>query len=338
MAEQRQNAVEQKPGSRGAEVAGPREAQRLLHEMVRIRRFEERVRSAYLEGLVHGTTHLGVGQEAVYVGVAAALRADDYVTYTYRGHGICLARGMPMRAAFAEIFGRQTGTARGLGGSMHLTDPESGLIGSAGIVGGGLPIAVGAGLSAQMQGKGQLSVAFFGDGAANIGAFHESLNLASVWKLPVIFVCENNLYGEFTRIDRTTPFEELVRRADAYDMESMAIDGNDVDAVLAAARQAAELARSNGGPSFIECRTYRHHGHSRTDPAKYRPPEEVEYWMKRDPIKQYEQLLRDQDLMSDVERNDLYEGVEREVMQASTAAANDAWPEPGSYFSHVLAP
>jgi pyruvate dehydrogenase E1 component alpha subunit len=243
-----------------------------------------------------------------------------------------------MRAAFAEIFGRQTGTARGLGGSMHLTDPESGLIGSAGIVGGGLPIAVGAGLSAQMQGKGQLSVAFFGDGAANIGAFHESLNLASVWKLPVIFVCENNLYGEFTRIDRTTPFEELVRRADAYDMESMAIDGNDVDAVLAAARQAAELARSNGGPSFIECRTYRHHGHSRTDPAKYRPPEEVEYWMKRDPIKQYEQLLRDQDLMSDVERNDLYEGVEREVMQASTAAANDAWPEPGSYFSHVLAP
>src|SRR2546421_5348759 len=239
--------------------------------MVRIRKFEERVRGAYLEGLVYGTTHLCIGQEAVCAGVSCALRADDYLTYTYRGHGVCIARGMSMTAAFAEIFGRTSGVCGGLGGSMHLTDPQLNLIAAAGIVGAGLPVAVGAALAAQLSGCGQVSATFFGDGAANIGAFHESLNIAAVWSLPLLFVCENNYYGEFTRIDRTTPFEDLVRRGAAYSMHSLAVDGNDVIAVRESASEAVARARAGGGPTFLEWPAHPPAGHPRTDPAKHRP-------------------------------------------------------------------
>ena len=216
--------------------------------MTLIREFEEQVQRSYLEGLVHGTTHLCNGQEAVSAGVAKALRDDDYVSYTYRGHGQCLARGMDLEAAFAELFGRASGVCGGLGGSMHLTDIDRGLIGAFGIVGAGLPVAVGAGLSAQLAGRRQVSACFFGDGAVNIGAFHEAMNMAQVWKLPVIFVCENNLYGEFSHILHTTPYEDLVIRAAGYSMPTEKVDGNDVLAVYDAAAAAVARARDGEGP------------------------------------------------------------------------------------------
>lgn len=298
----------------------------LYRTMVGIREFEEQVQRSYLEGLVHGTTHLCNGHEAVSAGVAKALRPDDYVSYTYRGHGHCLARGMDAEAAFAELFGREDGVCGGVGGSMHLTDIDKGLIGAFGIVGGGLPVAVGAGLSAQLAGKEQVSVCFFGDGATNIGAFHESMNIAQVWKLPVIFVCENNLYGEFTRINHTTPYEDLVIRARGYLMEAEMIDGNDVEAVYAAAARAVVRARGGGGPTFIECKTYRHRGHSRTDPAKYRAPEEVEAWLKRDPLVLYRAELTADGLLDDAAAERFTEEARASSKQAADRAAQSAWP------------
>jgi TPP-dependent pyruvate/acetoin dehydrogenase alpha subunit len=298
----------------------------LYRMMATIREFEEQVQRSYLEGLVHGTTHLCNGQEAVCAGVAKTLRDDDYVSYTYRGHGHCLARGMDLEAAFAELFGRETGVCGGLGGSMHLTDIGRGLIGAFGIVGAGLPVAVGAGLSAQLDGREQVSVCFFGDGATNIGAFHEAMNLAQVWALPVIFVCENNLYGEFSHIRHTTPYEDLVIRAQGYAMANVSVDGNDVEAVYAAASPAVARARGGGGPTFIECKTYRHRGHSRTDPAKYRDPAEVEAWLKRDPLILYRIELAAAGVMLETHA----EAIVLEARQAAKAAADRAaaapWP------------
>lgn len=294
--------------------------------MVLIREFEEQVQRSYLDGLVHGTTHLCNGQEAVSVGVARALRPSDYVSYTYRGHGHCLARGMDMTAAFAELFGREGGVCGGLGGSMHLTDMDKGLIGAFGIVGGGLPVAVGAGLSAQLDGRGQVSACFFGDGATNIGAFHEAMNIAQVWRLPVLFVCENNLYGEFTRIDHTTPYEDLVIRARGYAMEAVQVDGNDVEAVLGAAREAVARARGGAGPTFIEAKTYRHRGHSRTDPAKYRDPSEVEAWLQRDPIPRYQAILERDGQLAEGAADTILREAQAQVSAAAEAAAASPWP------------
>ncbi len=297
----------------------------LYRTMVEIREFEEQVQRSYLEGLVHGTTHLCNGHEAVSAGVAKALRPDDYLSYTYRGHGHCLARGMDAEAAFAELFGRETGVCGGLGGSMHLTDIDKGLIGAFGIVGAGLPVAVGAALSAQLAGKEQVCVCFFGDGATNIGAFHEAMNLAQVWKLPVIFVCENNLYGEFTRIDHTTPYEDLVIRARGYAMEAVLVDGNDVEAVYAATAPAVARARGGGGPTFIECKTYRHRGHSRTDPAKYRDPAEVEAWLKRDPLLLHRKVLADDGLLGDQEAEAMISEARAAAKAAADRAAAASW-------------
>lgn len=304
----------------------------LYRTMAMIREFEEQVQRSYLEGLVHGTTHLCNGQEAVCAGVAKALRPDDYVSYTYRGHGHCLARGMDLEAAFAELFGRETGVCRGLGGSMHLTDIDRGLIGAFGIVGAGLPVAVGAGLSAQLDGRRQVSVSFFGDGAANIGAFHEAMNLAQVWKLPVIFVCENNLYGEFSHIRHTTPYEDLVIRAAGYAMATSLVDGNDVLAVYNGAVQAVDRARDGGGPTFIECKTYRHRGHSRTDPAKYRDPAEVEAWLRRDPLTLYRAELIAAGLMSEGEAERIVLATRADAKAAADRAAAAPWPSPDQDF------
>jgi pyruvate dehydrogenase E1 component alpha subunit len=301
----------------------------LFRMMVAIREFEEQVQLSYLEGLVHGTTHLCNGQEAVAAGVCKALRDDDYVTYTYRGHGHCLARGMDMEAAFAELFGRETGVCGGFGGSMHLTDMDRGLIGAFGIVGAGLPVAVGAGLSAQLAGREQVSVCFFGDGATNIGAFHEAMNMAEVWKLPVVFVCENNLYGEFSHISHTTPFEDLVTRAAGYAMENVKVDGNDVEAVYEAAAKAVARARGGAGPTFIECKTYRHRGHSRTDPAKYRHPDEIADWMKRDPIPAYRARLAKRGLLTEKKADAIVTRAREEAKAAATRAAAAPWPATG---------
>lgn len=298
----------------------------LYEKMLSIRSFEDKVHHAFQQGLVHGTTHLCQGQEAVAAGAVAALRHDDYLTYTYRGHGVVIARGLPPHEAFAEIFGRESGCSRGLGGSMHLADLSLGLLGSFAIVGAGLPVAAGAAISAQLDGRGQVAMTFFGDGSTNIGAFHESMNLAAVWKLPLIFVCENNLYGEYSPILSTTPFEDLVRRADAYGMPGMMVDGNDVRAVYEAVAEGVALARREGGPTFVECKTYRYKGHSRSDPAAYRPKGELETWMAKDPIPRCEALLRDEYAVSDVELGRTRERLKAAIDEAYQRAANDAWP------------
>ena len=302
-------------------------ARTALEKLMRIRAFEDKVHESFVAGLVHGTTHLCQGQEAVSVGTVMALRDDDYLTYTYRGHGPCIARGMSAEGAFAEIFGRETGVSKGLGGSMHLTDMDLGLIGSFAIVGAGLPVAVGAAITAERAGKGQVAVTYFGDGATNIGGFHESMNLAAAWKLPVIFVCENNLYGEYSPIRSTTPIDDIAVRATSYAMPGKIVDGNDVVAVYDVAEEAINHARSGGGPTLIECKTYRQCGHSRSDPAKYRPPGELDEWLARDPIVQFKERLIDESILGSDEIAEMEARVLEEIDGAAEAAAQAPWPE-----------
>jgi len=264
----------------------------LYRAMTRIRQFEKRAHDLFLQNLVKGTTHLGTGQEAVAAGVAQAMRPDDYTFVTYRGHNHVLARGTPMTPVMAELLGRENGLMRGKGGSMHLLDVSKGVLGSYAIVGAQLVIANGAAWSAQYRGTGQVIVCFFGDGATNIGAFHEALNLAAVWALPVVFICENNKYMEYTPIETVTAVKHpAADRAPAYGLSPQLVDGNDVEAVYATAAAAIEKARGGGGPSLIEALTYRHGGHSRADPGKYRPADEVSEWLARDPIPAYRQVL-----------------------------------------------
>jgi pyruvate dehydrogenase E1 component alpha subunit len=262
---------------------------RAMHE---IRLFEEEVQGLFLKNLVRGSTHLCQGQEAVAVGACNALERGDTMTCTYRGHGAVLAMGAPLDATFGEIMGKDRGLCGGKGGSMHLTHVESGALGSFAIIGGHLPIACGTAFAARYRGEDRVSLCFFGDGATNIGAFHEALNLASIWKLPAIFLCENNLYGEYSPIANTTPIQDLADRADSYGMAKAQVDGNDVLVVHAAVREAVDRARAGDGPTLIEALTYRHKGHSRSDPAKYRPAGELERWLERDPIPHSERQLR----------------------------------------------
>ena len=257
----------------------------LYEQMAVIRGTEKAAHDLFLAGLVKGTTHLAAGHEAVAVGASAALRPDDYVFATYRGHHHAMARGASPAECLAELMSKATGVCRAKGGSMHLTKASAGMLGSYAIVGAHLPIAAGAAWSASMRGTGQVAVAFFGDGATNIGAFHEALNLASVWSLPVLFVCENNLYMEYTPIGTVTAADHpAADRAAGYRLPAQVIDGNDVVAVAQAVGLAADRARSGGGPTVLEAQTYRHFGHSRTDPASYRPAGELEEWLQRDPL------------------------------------------------------
>jgi acetoin:2,6-dichlorophenolindophenol oxidoreductase subunit alpha len=299
---------------------------RLYRLMVECRTFEARAQELYFEGLVRGTTHLGVGQEAVAAGFAGAMRADDYTFCTYRGHNHTLSRGVPMAPVFAELFGRATGLLGGKGGSMHLTSVEHGVMGSYAIVGAHLPIALGAAWSAQYRKSGQVAVCFFGDGTTNIGAFHEALNLAVVWKAPVVFVCENNQYMEYTAIKDVTAVEHpAADRASAYGLESIIVDGNDVEAVYGVARTALDRARAGDGPSLIEAITYRHGGHSRADPGKYRPDDEVAAWKARDPIPA-ERARLEADGVSAADL-DAIEAETRDTVAAAEAEARAA-PEP----------
>ncbi|WP_105969849.1 thiamine pyrophosphate-dependent dehydrogenase E1 component subunit alpha [Streptomyces geranii] len=257
----------------------------LYEQMAVIRRTEKAAHDLFLSGLVKGTTHLAAGHEAIAVGASAALRADDYVFATYRGHHHALARGATPEECLAELMSRATGLCGAKGGSMHLTKASAGMLGSYAIVGAHLPMAVGAAWSARLRGTGQVAVAFFGDGATNIGAFHEALNLAAVWKLPVLFVCENNLYMEYTAIaDVTAVARPAADRAPAYGIPGEVVDGNDVVLVQEAVDRLARRARAGDGPALLEASTYRHYGHSRADPAAYRPAEEVERWLKHDPL------------------------------------------------------
>ena len=257
----------------------------LYAQMALIRRTEKAAHDLFMAGLVKGTTHLAAGQEAVAVGASAALRPDDYVFATYRGHHHAMARGATAEECLAELMQKATGLCKAKGGSMHLTKADRGMLGSYAIVGSHLPMAAGAAWSARLRGTEQVAVAFFGDGATNIGAFHEALNLAAVWKLPVLFVCENNFYMEYTPIAAVTAVEHpAADRAPAYRIPAEVIDGNDVIVVRETVGRAAARARSGEGPTVIEAETYRHYGHSRTDPAKYRPADEVERWLKHDPL------------------------------------------------------
>ncbi|MEX0700212.1 MAG: thiamine pyrophosphate-dependent dehydrogenase E1 component subunit alpha [Acidimicrobiia bacterium] len=262
---------------------------RKLHEL---RQFGKRAHDLFLQNLVKGTTHLSLGMEAIATGFGAAMKPGDYSFATYRGHAHSLARGMDLGAAMAELLGRENGILGGKGGSMHLTDVSKGMMGSYAIIGAHLCVANGAAWSAQMRGTDQVAVAFFGDGTTNIGAFHEALNLAKIWNLPVVFVCENNLYMEYTPIDVVTAVAHpAADRAGSYGLESTVIDGNDPDDVYLAARKAITRARSGGGPALIEAVTYRSGGHSRADPGKYRPELEVQAWAARDPIPMYHDRL-----------------------------------------------
>ena len=255
-----------------------------LRQMLAIRLFEEKVQELFMQSKIEGTTHLCQGQEAVSVGAIAALRADDYLTITYRGHGHALARGMPMEAAFGELMGLTSGCCHGVGGSMHLTDFSRNLIGSFAIIGASFSVAVGAALSAKLRGSDSVALAFCGDGATNIGTFHESLNMASVWRAPVVFVIENNLYGEYSPLRETTPVDDLAERAKGHGMPGVIVDGQDIDEVYKKVFAATARARGGDGPTLIEAKTYRYRGHSRTDPARYRPEGELERWKQRDPI------------------------------------------------------
>jgi len=297
----------------------------LLRSMHEIRQFEEVCHRLFAQGVVRGSTHLGQGQEAVSVGACAALREGDTMTCTYRGHAAVLSMGAPLDRTFGEILGKREGLCGGKGGSMHLTDVSVGALGSFAIVGGHLPIACGTAFAARYRETEEVSVCFFGDGATNIGAFHESLNLASIWKLPAIFVCENNLYGEYSPIATTTPIAQLADRADAYGMAKARIDGNDLLEVHRTVAQAARRARAGEGPTLIEALTYRHKGHSRSDPAKYRPAEEVEQWLARDPIALHERALG----AAGVERARL-DALATEAEQAVAEALERAqgWPDP----------
>jgi len=284
-----------------------------------IREAEQRAYDLFLQNLVKGTSHLSLGQEAVAAGFAGAMRKGDLSFCTYRGHAHTLARGVPITKVLGELMGRDNGLMRGKGGSMHLTSVDHGVMGSYAIIGAHLPIACGAAWRAQYKGAKDVSVCFFGDGTTNIGAFHEALNFAVVWKLPVVFVCENNLYMEYTPISEVTAVEHpAADRAAAYALPRVIVDGNDADAVYRAASTAYDKARSGGGPSLIECMTYRYSGHSRADPAKYRPEGELEKWKERDPIKLYRERLK-QFGISDEAIVRIDDDVKREVDEATEA-------------------
>jgi pyruvate dehydrogenase E1 component alpha subunit len=296
--------------------------------MVELRLFEKRAYDLFMEGLVKGTSHLSLGQEAVAAGFGAAMRVDDYTFCTYRGHAHTLSRGTPMAGVMGELLGRSNGVTGGKGGSMHLTSVDNFAMGSYAIVGAHLPIAAGAAWSAQERGSGQVAVCFFGDGATNIGAFHEALNMAAVWKLPVVFVCENNLYMEYTAIESVTAVANpAADRAAAYGLQSIMVDGNDADAVYAIALETLNRARQGAGPSLVEAKTYRHGGHSRADPGKYRPDEEVEEWLSRDPIETY----RDRLLAEGIDEGTLadIDGEAQAKVDVATKAAREA-PPPGA--------
>jgi acetoin:2,6-dichlorophenolindophenol oxidoreductase subunit alpha len=308
----------------------------LLRRMHEIRFFEDTVKDWFTRSLVRGSTHLYQGQEAVAVGVCSALRAGDTTTCTYRGHGTVLAQGAPLDRAFGEILGKANGLCRGKGGSMHLTDVSVGALGSFAIVGAHLPISAGAAWAAQLLGTGAVSVTFFGDGAANIGTFHETLNLASTWKLPVLFVIENNLYGEYSPIASTTANPVLIDRAPGYGMPGVRVDGNDVIAVRDTAREALQRARAGEGPTLIEAMTYRQLGHSRSDPAKYRPAGELESWLARDPITIAEQWLRSLGV-STADLDKLRDDAAATVREAADRAMSWPDPDPAQRFEDVLA-
>lgn len=305
---------------------GAEKVQHMFYQMHLIRTFEEAAQQQYFLGKVHGTMHLYVGEEAVAVGTMAALRPDDLITSTHRGHGHAIAKGQDVRGMMAELLGKESGVCHGRGGSMHMADLTLGSLGANGIVGGGIPLAVGAGLSMQLQRRDRVVVCFFGDGAANIANFHEGLNMAAIWSLPVVFLCENNQYAMSMPVETALAVPHVADRAEAYGMPGKTVDGMDVSAVYQAVKEAASRARAGGGPTLLEATTYRYKGHSKSDKQVYRTKDEVRAWQERDPITRYRRWLVAEGFLSEEEAEVVAENAQQEVQEAITYA--DAEPEP----------
>jgi TPP-dependent pyruvate/acetoin dehydrogenase alpha subunit len=310
----------------------------IYRKMCEIRKFEEKLYQLFLTRPMPGSMHQYIGEEAVAAGVCAHLNKDDYITSTHRGHGHCIAKGADIRGLMAEMFAKRTGCCRAMGGSMHIADFGVGMLGAIGIVGAGIPIAAGAGWSCKYFGKRQVTVCFFGDGAANEGAFHEGINLAAVWKLPVVFVCENNVYGFSTHYRRVTPIDNIADRACAYAIPGKVVDGMDAAAVYEEAKEAVERARDGDGPTLLECKTYRFKGHSRFEKARYRKNGELEEWKKRDPIDLFRKKLLQEFEITEEKVRSIDEEVSRVIEEAVAYAEKSPDPDPGDYREYIFAP
>jgi pyruvate dehydrogenase E1 component alpha subunit len=315
---------------------------KMYRTMQTIRQFEERLRDLFKEGKIPGFVHVSIGEEASPTGVCAALTDNDYITSTHRGHGHLLAKGGKLKPMMAELFGKKTGYCKGKGGSMHIADFSIGILGANGIVGAGLPIATGAGLAAKMKKTGQVAVCFFGDGASNEGTFHESLNIASAWKLPVIYVCENNLYGEFTAGKDVTSVKDIADRARGHDMPGVIVNGNDVVEVYETTLQAVERARRGEGPTLIECKTYRWEGHVVGEEAflkdrTYRPKDEIEAWKQRCPIAAFERRFTANGMFQQAELDAVKAEVKREIDEAVAFALESPLPAPEEALEDMFA-
>lgn len=310
--------------------------QDILRRMLEIRITEEQIQNMFLQNLIRGTTHLCIGQEACSAGVIWAMEPGDTVTCTYRGHGHALAMGMTVKSMMAEMMGKASGACKGKGGSMHMTDASIGLLGANAIVGAQLPIAVGAALTYQVKGLPHVAVSFFGEGATNIGAFHEALNMAAIWKLPVVFCCENNRYGEYSAQEKTTPVADIATRAIAYNIPGVVVDGQEVETVYEAAKTAFDRARRGEGPTLLELKTYRFRGHSRTDTGPYRPAGELEQWLLRDPIN----LLKDKMIaagqLDETEFDELKEAANQLVFDAIEWAKAEPFPPVAALYDDVF--
>jgi len=318
------------PLSSTAETARP-----ALAAMWAVRLFEEAVDSLFARGLMHGTMHLSIGQEASAVGACAALDRTDFITSTHRGHGHCIAKGADLTRMMAELLAKQTGYCRGRGGSMHIADVETGNLGANGIVAGGIPIAAGAALAQKMKGTDRVVMSFFGDGATNEGAFHEAMNLAAIWDLPVIFICENNKYGMSFSTEKSMRVEHISERAAAYGMPGVTVPGNDVDAVFEATRTAVARARAGHGPTLIETVTYRWKGHSKSDKNAYRTKEEIDEWKEKDPLVLFERLLENNNIMNRAEIDATVAEVREHIRDAMRDATSAPDSDPAELLSSV---
>jgi pyruvate dehydrogenase E1 component alpha subunit len=333
-AEHEQRKQEQKES---IEELDPETLRNLLYQMVLIRRFEEKSAESYSRGKIGGFCHLYIGQEAVAVGAISALRQDDYVLVSYREHGHAIAKGTPAKEIMAELYGKSGGCSKGKGGSMHLFDSDVNFLGGHGIVGGQIPLATGVAFGSKYKGTDQVTLCFFGEAAVNQGAFHEALNIAQLWKLPCIYICENNLYGMGTSLARAMSLQDIARKAGAYDMASEFVDGMDVLAVRKAVARAVERARKEYLPSLIEVRTYRFMGHSMSDPGNYRTRDEIAKYQERDPLKLFSESLVEKRVITDKDMSDIEARVRAEVEESIRFAEESPDPDPADLFSDIYA-
>lgn len=309
----------------------------MYQKMVEIRKFDLKVDELFKKNMIWGTCHLYVGEEATAVGTCAALESDDYITSTHRGHGHCIAKGADIKRMMAELLGKETGYCKGRGGSMHIVDVSTGNLGANGIVGAGIPIATGAALASKRRKDGKVTVCFFGDGAVNVGPFHESLNMASIWKLPVVYVCENNQYAMSTSVQKATAVRDIAVRGQSYDMPGVVVDGNDVIAVFETVSEAVNRARRGDGPTLVESKTYRFFGHSKSDPRVYRSREEEQMWMAKDPIPRFANLLKEKGIATEEELKSIDELVDKEMEEALEFALNSPLPKLEEIAKYVYA-